>query len=205
MKTMMLVSMFQNVSALLPQLEPDIEGKTVAYIPTASAVEKLGFFVKLGKRRLKKLGLIVNELDVATAPYGVICEALESCDCIYVAGGNTFFLLQELRRTGADTLLAGAVSAGKLYIGESAGAIVVAPDIGYSAEMDDAGKAPELTSYAGLDLVDFSVVPHLRNWELGKAAERIVERYSSELDLRAITDDQAIFVRGDATEIAELR
>lgn len=52
-----------------------------------------------------------------------------------VAGGNMFYLLQELKRTGTDKLLADEINKGKLYIGESAGAILTAPDIGYSAEM----------------------------------------------------------------------
>ncbi|WP_411655007.1 Type 1 glutamine amidotransferase-like domain-containing protein, partial [Anaeromassilibacillus sp. SJQ-1] len=48
------------------------------------------------------------------------------------------------------------VNRGKLYIGESAGAIVTAPDIGYSAAMDDREKAPKLKEDSGLHLIDFS-------------------------------------------------
>ncbi|WP_252346614.1 Type 1 glutamine amidotransferase-like domain-containing protein, partial [Listeria monocytogenes] len=38
-------------------------------------------------------------------------------DFIYVTGGNTFFLLQELKRTGADKLILEEIAKGKLYIG----------------------------------------------------------------------------------------
>ena len=55
---------------------------------------------------------------------------------IFVGGGNTFFLLQELKRSGADKIIAQEVAKGKFYIGESAGAIAACPDIGYSAVMD---------------------------------------------------------------------
>lgn len=47
MKKMLLVSMFQNVANILRTVEPDLKNKTVTYIPTASIVEKLGFFVKM--------------------------------------------------------------------------------------------------------------------------------------------------------------
>ena len=43
MERLLLVSMFQNVTGLLKEIEPDLEGKTVTYIPTASRVERLGF------------------------------------------------------------------------------------------------------------------------------------------------------------------
>lgn len=53
MKKMLLVSMFQNVSKLLKIVEPDLKNKTVTYIPTASTVEKLGFFCKYRKMEIK--------------------------------------------------------------------------------------------------------------------------------------------------------
>ena len=201
MKKMFLVSMFQNVAHLLKTVEPDLKNKTVTYIPTASAAEKLGFFVKIGKWRLRRLGLIVDELEISKSSYETIKSKLEKNDIIYIAGGNTFFLLQELRRTGADQLLAKEINNGKLYIGESAGAIVAAPDIGYSAEMDCAEKAPGLKDYAGLNLTEFYVVPHYKNWEMGKTAEIIINRYSAELDLKVIGDNQAVLVDNNEVRI----
>lgn len=90
---------------------------------------------------------------------------------------------------------------GKLYIGESAGAIAACPDIGYSAEMDVPGKAPELTDYTGMGLVDFYVVPHLGHPEMGPAANAIIERYSLKLGLKVIDDHQAILIEGDKVSI----
>lgn len=141
MKKMLLVSMFQNVTGILKKVEPELKNKTVTYIPTASKAEKLGFFVKIGKWTLRRLGLTVDELDIYSASYETAKSKLEKNDIIYVAGGNTFYLLQELKRTGTDKLLADEINKGKLYIGESAGAILTAPDIGYSAEMDNVGKS----------------------------------------------------------------
>lgn len=203
MKRMFLVSMFQNVSDILKTAESDLENKTVTYIPTASKAEKLGFFVRIGKWRLKRLGLVVDELEISTAPYEVIVSKLEKNDFIYVTGGNTFFLLQELRRTGADKILIREIQKGKLYIGESAGAIIVAPDIGYSAKMDCVEKAPDLKDYSGLHLIDFYVVPHYKNWEMGKAAEEIINTYSSSLELKIIRDNQVIFIEDSRVQILE--
>lgn len=203
MKKMLLVSMFQNVSNILKTVEPNLKNKTVTYIPTASTVERLGFFVRIGKWRLKRLGLIVDELEISTSTYETIKYKLEKNDYIYVTGGNTFFLLQELKRTGADKLLIEEINKGKFYIGESAGAIVVAPNIEYSSEMDDIEKAPSLKDYSGLNLIDFYVVPHFQNWEFGKAVEKIVNAYSKTLELKTINDNQAILIENDSIRILD--
>ncbi|MGM0172940.1 Type 1 glutamine amidotransferase-like domain-containing protein [Enterococcus sp. DIV0800] len=194
MYKMLLVSMFHKVADLVKIVEPNLKDKSVIYISTASNVEKLGFFTKIGKWKLKKMGLIVDELYVSTAKYSDIVNKIENSDIIYIAGGNTFFLLQELIRSGADNVLIREIQSGKLYIGESAGVIVVAPDIEYSAEMDQKEKAPNLKKYTGLNLVDFYVVPHYKNWEMGKSAKKIIEEYSDKLDLKIINDNQAIYI-----------
>lgn len=191
---MILVSMFLNVAHILKAVEPDLKHKTVTYIPTASRKEWFGCFVRLGKWRLKKMGMAVDELELSTSSYETIRCTLEKNDIIYVGGGNTFFLLQELKRTGADRLLVQEIKKGKLYVGESAGAIVTAPDIGYSAEMDHAGKAPDLKDYSGLNLIDFYIVPHYKNCGLGRAAEKIIRRYSAKMDVKAIRDSQAVLI-----------
>lgn len=203
MKKMLLVSMFQNVSKLLKIVEPDLKNKTVTYIPTASTVEKFGFFVNIGKWKLKKLGLIIDELEISTASYMDIVNKIEKNDYIYITGGNTFFLLQELRRTGADKVLIQEISKGKLYIGESAGAIIVSPDIEYSAKMDCIEKAPYLKDYTGLNIIDFYVVPHYKNWEMGKAADEIISLYSSKLDMKIISDNQAILINNNQIKILD--
>ena len=67
MKRMLLVSMFQNVGDILKTIEPNLKNKTVTFIPTASLAEKLGFFVKIGKWRLKRMGLKVEELEISSS------------------------------------------------------------------------------------------------------------------------------------------
>ena len=88
-----------------------------------------------------------------------------------------------------------------MYIGESAGAVITCPDIGYCAGMDNPEKAPELTDYTGLGLVDFYIVPHIGNAEMGEAAEKAVAEYNSRLDLEVITDKQVIQVEDERHRI----
>ena len=200
MRKLFLVSLFQNVSGLLKSVE-EVKDKTVTYIPTASKVEKLGFFIRIGKWALRFSGLKVEELEISQARFEQIRTTLAKNDIIFVAGGNTFFLLQELRRTGADQLIIEEVNKGKLYIGESAGAIVACPDIGYSSIMDDPKKAADLTDYTGLGLVDFYVVPHYQSREFKDSSEQMVQENQAQKKLAIINDHQAIWVWDEGVEI----
>lgn len=203
MKKLILVSMLYQVTDLVRTITPELEGKTVTYIPTAGIAEDVEGMVEEETSTLENLGMTVDVLEVSSASYDSIVNSLTKNDIIFVGGGNTFFLLQELRRSGADQILIREVEKGKLYIGESAGSIITCPDIGYCAEMDSPEKAPDLIDYAGLNLVDFYIVPHIGNAEMGEAAEKAVEKYSFELELKAITDEQVILVEEGRVEILE--
>ncbi len=90
MKRLLLVSMFQYISSALKSIEPDLKGKTVTFIPTASKTEKWGFFVNIGKWMLKGMGLTVDELNVSQCSYETIKAKLRKNDYIYIinAFGN---------------------------------------------------------------------------------------------------------------------
>lgn len=194
MKKLFLASSFKDVANIFADFEKDLKGKTVTFIPTASKVEKVVFYVNSGKKALQKLGLIIDELDISTASNDEINSKLRNNDFIYITGGNTFFLLQELKKTGADKIIIDEINKGKLYIGESAGAIVISANIEYAKRMDDVKKAPNLTEFNGLNLVDFYVIPHYTNFPFEKTVEKIIEDYSSKLNLSPISNKDAILV-----------
>lgn len=194
MKKLFLASSFKDVANIFADFEKDLKGKTVTFIPTASKVEKVVFYVNSGKKALQKLGLIIDELDISTASNDEINSKLRNNDFIYITGGNTFFLLQELKKTGADKIIIDEINKGKLYIGESAGAIVTSANVEYAKRMDDVKKAPNLKEFSGLNLVDFYVIPHYTNFPFEKTVEKIIEDYSSKLNLSPISNKDAILV-----------
>jgi len=204
MKKLFLSSSFKDVAKLLEEhVGDDLKGKKITFIPTAALHEKVNFYVKSGKKALEKMGLLVDELEITTASPSEISEKLKNSDCIYVSGGNTFFLLQELRRTGADEIIAEQINSGKLYIGESAGSIILAPNIEYAKKMDDCGATPNLDSFNSLGIVDFYPLPHHTEFPFKKAVEKIISEYSGDLKLMPITNSQAIWVNGSSVEIIE--
>lgn len=202
MRKLFLSSSFKDVASLLIDfVKEDIKGKTVTFIPTASVNEKVKFYVGSARKAFQKMGVIVDELELTTATNEEILDKLKRNDYIYVSGGNTFFLLQELKRTGADKIIIEEINSGKLYIGESAGSITVSPNIEYVKDMDDCKVASDLNTFEGLSIIDFYPVPHHTNFPFAKAVERIIAKYESEINLYPINNSQAILVEGNDIQV----
>ncbi|MES1947263.1 S51 family peptidase [Salinisphaera sp. C84B14] len=195
MKKLFLSSSFAQVEdAFAGFVGDDGAGKHVTFIATASVVENVNFYVEQGRQALQRQGLEVDMLDISTAKPENRRRMLQDNDYIYVSGGNTFYLRQELRRTGADQDLVQEVESGTPYLGESAGAMVVAPHIEYAQAMDDLSAAADLEDFSGLGLIDFFPVPHYGNAPFAEAAEQIMATYGTKLALRPLSNTQAMIV-----------
>ena len=202
MKKVFLSSSFKDVANIFQQFAgEEVKGKTVAFIPTASVPEKMKFYVGSAKKAFEKMGVIIDELEITQSTSEEIMDALKRNDYIYVSGGNTFFLLQELRKKGADKMIVDQIELGKLYIGESAGSMIVAPDIEYAKDMDDQKKATELDTFSGLNVIDFYPVPHYTNFPFVKVVEKIISKNELQLNLCPISNTQAILVNGTEVRV----
>ena len=202
MRKLFLASSFSEVASLFPKFAgEEIKGKRITFIPTASLVEEVRFYVDDDRKAFEELGIIVEELEITTASPDKISEILNRNDYIFVSGGNTFYLLQELRRKGADTLITEQIRAGKLYIGTSAGSIILCPDIEFVKEMDYNHTAPELQSFTGLNIVNFYILPHYLDFPFEEITQNIVKKYGKKVDLRPISNKQVITIAGNRIEI----
>ena len=208
MKRLFLCSSFADVANLLIDFaNEDLKGKIIAFIPTASLTESIRFYEKTGKKALEKVGMIVEEVEITQFSNEEISSILHKCDYIYITGGNTFFLLQELKRKGVDKIISEQVKSGKLYIGESAGAIIASPDTEYmkNVNFDPIEKAPELEDYSSLGLVDFYTIPHYGNFPFKKKGEKVIQLYNEKLQLIPISNKQAIFIEDSNIQIKDAR
>ena len=202
MSKLFLSSYFSDVASLFFNFtKEDCVGKKVAFIPTASLSEKITFYVGVDKKALQKLGMVVEDLEISKASSDEITTKISCADYVFVSGGNTFFLLQELKRKGADKMIIEHINEGKLYIGSSAGSVILSKDIGYVSSMDSPKAAPDLNGdFSALSVIDFYIVPHLTNFPFKIVAGKVVKEFSDTLDIRAISNNQAIIVDGDKVE-----
>lgn len=203
MKKLFLSSFFSDVAPLFANFaKEDINEKTITFIPTASIPEKVYFYVDSDKNALQKLGLVVDELEISKANKNEIAKKLEENDYIFISGGNTFFLLQELKKTGADKIITEQINAGKIYIGSSAGSVVLSPNIEYIKYMDDTNAAPDLNNgYTALSIIDFYPCPHYKGETHKKSVEKIISEYENKLKLFPISNSQTINVIGNRIDI----
>ncbi|WP_077798295.1 Type 1 glutamine amidotransferase-like domain-containing protein [Streptomyces sp. JHA26] len=179
-------------------MDRDPHDSKVAFIPTASRPSQNKEGTEKDREKLRSLGFQVTDVDIAATPREDIQRALKRADIIFVGGGNTFYLLQEARRSGFDTMLRESIEAGTPYIGSSAGSVLLGPTVEPIKMMDDPKEAPELDSYDGLGLVDFVPLVHYGN-------EEFVEEYRTALaGLYAagprfvlVRDHEFLTVRGD--------
>ncbi|SGZ04084.1 Peptidase S51 dipeptidase E [Moritella viscosa] len=205
MKKLFLTSSFTDVVELFVQSEKtELKGKTVTFIPTASIHEEVTFYVDAGKKVLQDLGLIIDVLEISTATKNEISSKLESNDFIYISGGNTFFLLKELRRTGADELIKEQINRGKPYIGESAGSVILSPNIEYVKEMDDFNAVADLVSFSSLSVIDFYPLPHYTNFPFQESTQKIMSNYMDAINLIPFSNAQVILVDGDKVELVSV-
>jgi dipeptidase E len=143
------------------------------------------------------MGMQVDSLDLSSTSADVIAATLEKNDFIYVSGGNTFYLLQELKRTAADVEIIKQVNLGKMYIGESAGAMITSANIEYVKDMDDCVAANDLLSYEALNLIDFFPIPHYKNEPFQNITAAMVAKYSDHLNIKPFSNHEAFHVQDD--------
>lgn len=186
------------VPAFLDAHRPSGSGAlTLGYVPDAARAHAGEPWVAAERERVAALGHRVVDVVLTGAPAATVAAALDGVDAVYVAGGNTFALLDALRAHGADRVLVERVRAGLLYIGSSAGSIAAGPSAVPATLMDDATEVPRLTDHRGLGLTDAVVVPHADGALPPYPPEliaRTLERYGADHDLVPVRDDQALLV-----------
>jgi dipeptidase E len=146
------------------------------------------------ERQLRMHGFACDNFDVAGWQDHSLGEHLAGFDVLYIQGGNTFYLLDQLRRSGADKIIRDLVTGDHtVYCGISAGSVVACPDIavaGWGPEWDH--NEVGLTDLAGLGLVPFILSPHYEQ----KDATLIAARLPLPHPILALEDGQAWVVDG---------
>jgi len=169
----------------------------VAFVPTAADPYEDKWFVKEDRDTLEKMGFDIFDLDIKDKTKRELGRELRNTHVLFIAGGNTFYLLDKAQRSGFDRLAKDLVlGKGIIYIGSSAGAVLAGPDIKPIELIDDPSSAPILTSTKGLELTDFVVLPHYGDKEYEEKFEKIIKDYENKYTLIPITNEQAVIVEG---------
>ena len=198
MKNIILTSsLYESIELVKKFLDKNTESKKILFIPTAANVEEYKKYMHLTQKAFEDFGYKVENFDVSIFSEEIAKEKLSEAKIVFISGGNTFYLLQELKRKNLIPYLKERIETGLLYIGESAGSVIAAPDIEYASVIDDETVATELDDYAGLNLVDFYIVPHFEEEPFVESSRNTVELYKDKLDLKLINNKEAILVENN--------
>ena len=190
-------------------------GDPIEWLPKSEGSEK--YRAKLVPEKMKQQTEWLNSYQAKweTKGYSVIIvdlkddpskvkESLENVDVIEVLGGDANWLLDWAKKSKLDTYLKDILNKGAVYIGSSAGGMLVNPDIGFTWWGPD--KKWENTDHVGLGIIDFIFQP-LHGESDDRAVDKLIERkkYLQTIlpypwKIYLVKDGQAIKVTDDKVE-----
>lgn len=152
-----------NKAEFIRLLGQDPLGLKVAFIPTASSqdmdLESRNFYLTQAQDSILDLGMTYEIINLEKQNPNFIVDNLSAFDIIFVDGGNTFYLMNEMNKSGFTEHIHDILK-DKVYVGVSAGSVVAGPDIALAGWEPGDENSVGLVDTSGLNLVDFCIMPH---------------------------------------------
>ncbi|PQL19182.1 peptidase S51 [Veillonella denticariosi JCM 15641] len=190
----LLMSYLAGTESITKKYLSKMVSNKIIFIPTAGNVEPYTGYIDEGIKMLRLLGYEVEIIDITKFDEGYLKDKILKAECICISGGNTFYLLQEIKKKNLIKVLIKRIKEGAFYIGESAGAIIMSENIEYNHIMDDKSIASELDDYAGLNVFDHYVLPHIGEYPFEETAQKTLDTYQDKISLVPINNNEAILV-----------
>jgi dipeptidase E len=189
-------------NALVAMMGKPIAEATALFVPTAE--QPLGpFFVgrsaqSLLQQEWKAFG-VLELTALPSIPQDAWLPKLEAADVLLVGGGDPLYLCYWMQQSGLADLLPELRET--VYVGMSAGSMVLAPNIGQ--EFVNWRPPTAGDSDKPLGLVDFAMFPHLDNPNLPENTLAVAEKWAAKLTVPGyvVDDDTAIKVIDGAVEV----
>lgn len=186
------------------------QNSNLIFIDTAAEVEEGDMnWLQEDKQSLIDAGFKLTKYTLTGKENEDVQENLEKHDVIYMSGGNAFYLLQKMQEAKCIGIIRDFVNKGKTYIGSSSGAIVAGRDIAVAEVVVPKDKAPDLSGYEGLGLVNFNIIPHWGSndeyWIDTFLPKGIEKAYNKDNKLILLTDQQYVVVRNDWFKIVDVK
>jgi len=205
MKKLFLTSYFAFVSKLLLPLLPKQPNQLkLAFIPTAADPYKIKPWFYGDKIKLKLMGFQIINVDIKNKTKEQLFKQMKDIDVIFVSGGNTYYLLEHVQKSGFEEVVKKLTAKGVIYVGSSAGSVLACPTIEHIEDLDDKTKA-SLTSFKGINLIDFLILPHYGDSKYKYKFQQIMKKWSDKkYKIQTLTNTQVIVVNNNKIEILKI-
>lgn len=181
------------------------EDTIVTVVPTASNIEGgdkswlITDLMNLQKQNFKAIEIT----DISAISEEIWKPSLERADVLFFEGGNIYYLMRWLNKSGLANLLPELLK-NKVYVGVSAGSMVTNPDLALKLSKiiyeEDMLETEEMK---GLNLVDFYFLPHLNSEWFKKMRRENIEEVGKSIKRKiyALDDNSALKVVDGKVEV----
>jgi dipeptidase E len=187
-------------SSFLELINGEVKDKRVLVLrSTRKDPDEYGFEIL---EELKNIGFNERNIRFVNPFKEVASKDMKEYDVIYSAGGNTFVITDSIKKRGFDSLIKDMVNSGVVYLGVSAGTIMMGPSI----EIAGIGKGGDpnyinLEDLEGMGVTKITAFPHYDD----ENEEDILEfEKEKKLSVERIKDGECILVKGDVIEFKRL-
>lgn len=172
---------------------------TKAHIITTARPEKESApWNKVTKKQLEKMGMTVSFVDFDAD------QSLDGdVDVLYVCGGNTFHLLHSIQNASAPIReqVAAVFDRGGLYIGSSAGAVLVSPSIASAGEVHPDRNKDGVIDMTGLCFIKQHIIPHDSPTLDEEVAAFCKKHKIAESEVVRLRDGEGLYIHDTTQEI----
>jgi dipeptidase E len=141
----------------LQLIDGDLSNLKATIITTASHKKQNNRFAMKAKEEL--LGYGFKKVDFNDIEFDKP-ELLEKYNIIYINGGNPFYLLYHMKKSGADLILKDIAKQNTVIVGVSAGAIILGPNIEVINYFTPQINTVDMQDLTALGLTNKAIFPH---------------------------------------------
>lgn len=206
MKTLFLTSIAGDVlDDIVKKIPKDPKEYNLAFIITAAEVYTGDlWWIEKDRNKLTQLGFNITEFSITGLIKSEIEEKLKNIDIVFVAGGNHLYLLDQVIKTGFDQILLEKSKKDLIYIGSSAGSVIMGKRVDVIATKEELSYFLKLKS-DGIGLVDFTIVPHWGRPKYQQFYLELFEKfYKTNTKLVLLRDNQYLLVQGEDYKIIQV-
>jgi len=193
------------INALQSTLDKPLSEVTVFFVPTAiNQLEDSRQRLSEYKSQLSDLVKKTHTVDIAKEQKIEWIEKLNNSDLIYVSGGNPYYLLYWVRKSGLSDILSEALQT-KAYFGISAGSMILGKQIPIEPKDFSLDYIDKNDPHKALGLVSFNIEPHFGSAEHPDLSDKNLKKMAKDYNpIYALGDQSALLIKdGEITIINE--
>lgn len=183
----------------LQLIDDQLENIKASVITTASLQKQNNKYAIKAREDMKGMGF--KQVDFTDIEFDQ-SDTLQNYDVIYINGGNPFYLLYHLKRSGADLIIKRLAKQGVIFVGVSAGAMIFGPNIEVVSLFTPQINDVKINDLSAIGLTNSIIFPHYNREDLfpdplGRSIEDRLKAFES-LSYYSVTrlkDDDYLLVK----------